>query len=309
MNKEAQNKIKAMMYLMKTHHRFVVFDRESTHFIPNINYGKILEISAIKIDYGKDVETFDTLVNPDMKIPKKITELTGISNKMCEGQPNWKKVVADFIAFCEDCPVIGHNVGTDIRYIDYYAQRIGKRFNPMFIDTLSLAKWDKRNDKGFLKKEGSLKLEALAKTYHIKDENHHRAMNDVIVTRNLYFRLRKKLLNDVNAATKADYDRVYRPSEFEFDLVDLSKMEVRSANLWQKKLSGKQYSRLYVKIYYNKQFADIFYDFITKEWGVKSDGLPFILPEGYGNTVMKLISDKYHLKKGDCYKASSYEKH
>jgi len=61
---------------------FVVFDRESTHYQPNDFYGKIIELSAIKILDGQVVDKFDTLVNPEMKISSKITELTGITNEM-----------------------------------------------------------------------------------------------------------------------------------------------------------------------------------------------------------------------------------
>ena len=40
--------------------------------------GRIIEIAAIKVQYGEVIESFQTLVNPGSGIPRWITNLTGI---------------------------------------------------------------------------------------------------------------------------------------------------------------------------------------------------------------------------------------
>jgi len=308
----AREKARAMMYLMKTNKTYVIFDRESTHYQPNLRYGKIIEISAVKVRKGEILETFDTLVDPEMTIPKKIVELTGITNKMCEGQPKWQEVVKKFMEFCEDCVVVGHNVGTDIKYIDFYAQSIGKRFTPHFVDTMYLAKYYRiEMQKDRVNKEFS--LEKLAEFYNIKDNNHHRAMNDVIVTKELFYKLYKLMWAEIKKTSIKDFNIVEQEGlDLRPQTVELNKMEVTECNLWDKVIqkrngSSQQYLRLYVKIYYNRRYGDVFYDFIDCKWGIKGE-LPFSLPDGYENAIMNQIATKKHISKEDCYKAASYRK-
>lgn len=67
---------------------FVVFDLETTGLDP-LN-DEIIEIAAIRVKRGeKDHQTLTALVRPSKQIPKKITQLTGITQDMVErdGEP------------------------------------------------------------------------------------------------------------------------------------------------------------------------------------------------------------------------------
>jgi len=58
--------------------RFVVFDLETTGLDPSKH--EIIEIGAIRVNRDSDQhESFQALVKPAGKVPKRITELTGIS--------------------------------------------------------------------------------------------------------------------------------------------------------------------------------------------------------------------------------------
>ena len=48
---------------------------------------RIIEIGAAKIRDGEVQETYSLLVDPRIKIPERITDLTGINDQMVEGQP------------------------------------------------------------------------------------------------------------------------------------------------------------------------------------------------------------------------------
>jgi len=59
---------------------YTVLDIETTGMSPS--YNKILEISAIKVRNGKEVDTFSRLINPHERIPYFISNLTGITTRM-----------------------------------------------------------------------------------------------------------------------------------------------------------------------------------------------------------------------------------
>jgi DNA polymerase III subunit epsilon len=77
----------------------VVFDLETTGLNPERH--EIIEIGAIKVNRDSDVhQTFQALVKPVKRIPKKITEITGITQAMVteDGEPA-EQVLRDFHEF------------------------------------------------------------------------------------------------------------------------------------------------------------------------------------------------------------------
>ena len=63
---------------------FISFDLETTGLNPDKD--KITEIAACRFINGEFTEKFTTLINPGIPIPKNITALTGITNKMVLNQ-------------------------------------------------------------------------------------------------------------------------------------------------------------------------------------------------------------------------------
>lgn len=59
---------------------FVVLDLETTGLTPKTD--RILEIGAVKVVDGEIKERYSTFINPQMEIPRRITELTGITGDM-----------------------------------------------------------------------------------------------------------------------------------------------------------------------------------------------------------------------------------
>ena len=59
---------------------YIVLDTETTGLNPARD--KVLEIGAARIEQGRVVETFETLIDTGVPIPERITELTGITDAM-----------------------------------------------------------------------------------------------------------------------------------------------------------------------------------------------------------------------------------
>lgn len=118
---------------------YVVFDTETTGLEPEIN--KIIEISAIKFKNNKKVDTFTTLVNPNMVIDKYITTLTGIKQSDLDYKPTIDVVLPEFFKFIEGYTLVAHNAQYDIKMLacECYRNRI-RLCNNKIVDTLYLSK-------------------------------------------------------------------------------------------------------------------------------------------------------------------------
>ncbi|BCN29143.1 3'-5' exonuclease [Anaeromicropila herbilytica] len=161
---------------------FVCFDIETTGLVPTKD--KIIEIGALKIKDGKIVDRFQEFINPDMKIPNHITKLTGINDSMLEGTRNVSDVIKDFVNFCEDDVIIGHNIKFDYSFVKVNAKKENLNYNNKAIDTLKLAR-------EFHSDLESKSLENMCKYYKIENQNAHRAYDDAVATTKLYFKLKE----------------------------------------------------------------------------------------------------------------------
>ena len=145
---------------------YIAFDLETTGLSPQEH--EIIEIGALKVREGKVVDRFMEFVHPDKPITPMITNITHITNDMVAGARSCPEVIHDFLSFCEDDVLIGHNVMFDYSFVKCSAVREGLTFEKMGIDTLKIAR---KVHKDFESKS----LGALCDYYHIENPAAHRA--------------------------------------------------------------------------------------------------------------------------------------
>lgn len=160
---------------------YVVLDLETTGLNPK--YDRILEIGALKIEEEEIVGTFQKLINPQMQIPYRVQELTGITQVMAEEGEDMDTSVKEFLDFCGDCPLLGHNVIFDYSFVKFKAVNMGYQFEKMAVDTLKIARTA-------LPGLPSRRLTSLCEHYQIDQEQAHRALDDATNTWKLYQRLK-----------------------------------------------------------------------------------------------------------------------
>jgi len=85
---------------------------------------RITEIGAYRVKNGEVTDEFQTLVNPEMPIPRFITELTGISDDMVAGAPVFADIADDFLSFIGDSILVAHNSGFDMRFLNSEIARV-----------------------------------------------------------------------------------------------------------------------------------------------------------------------------------------
>ncbi len=158
---------------------YVVFDLETTGFSPLNN--RIIEIGAVKVEGGKITERFSSFVNPEVPIPFKIEELTGIRDDMVLDAPKIETVLPQFLKFCEGAIMVAHNAGFDMSFISKNCERQKLTCEYTVIDTVALARV-------LLPQLNRFKLNTVAKALKIPLDNHHRAVDDAVCTTEIFLK-------------------------------------------------------------------------------------------------------------------------
>ncbi|AOY78423.1 PolC-type DNA polymerase III [Clostridium formicaceticum] len=176
---------------------YVIFDIETTG-LSNKN-DRITEIGAVKIKDMQVVDRFSALVNPEMTIPEKVIELTGITNQMVQDAPTIEEVLPRFLAFVGNSCLVAHNADFDMGFIRENAKKLGCRLSSPVVDTLKLS----RILLNHLKRH---KLNIIAKDLGIALENHHRAVEDAEATAEVFIKF-IGMMKDKNIFTLQDINQ------------------------------------------------------------------------------------------------------
>ena len=159
---------------------FVVLDTETTGLRPGPN--RVIEIAGIRMRGGEAIDSFQSLVNPNRRLPPFIVQFTGITQEMVAGAPGAEQIFPDFLQFIEGAILVGHNVGFDIGFLSYEAQLLGYAFPIDGLDTIPLAR-------RFLPGLRRFKLDVVAGHLKIPMVNRHRALGDAKVTAAIFMKL------------------------------------------------------------------------------------------------------------------------
>ena len=159
---------------------YVTLDLETTGLEPKRD--RIIEIGAVKVSDGVVIDEYTTLIDPQMEIPERIYQLTGISNDMVKGKPLIGEALGAFLEFCGDLPLLGHNILFDYSFVKHQAVNCGFKFEKEAVDTLKIAR-------AVLPDLPSRSLQNLRQYFEISQGDAHRALEDARTTYHLYERL------------------------------------------------------------------------------------------------------------------------
>jgi DNA polymerase-3 subunit epsilon len=122
--------------------REIVFDTETTGFEPGDGH-RIVEIGCVElIDHFPSGKSFQAYLNPERDVPIESQRVHGLSDEFLRDKPVFAHVVEDFLAFIGDAPLVIHNAGFDIKFINAELARTGHDPIPLAraIDTIEIAK-------------------------------------------------------------------------------------------------------------------------------------------------------------------------
>lgn len=166
---------------------FICFDIETTGL--SAARDKITEIGAVKVENGVITDTFSTFANPEMPIPQKITQLTGITDDMVKDAPSQSEAVGAFLEFAGDNVLVAHNAPFDTSFIAKACEDMGREYNYTSIDTVAISR-------AILTDIKNCKLDTVAKFLRLGDFNHHRATDDAEMLARIFINLCQRLTDD-----------------------------------------------------------------------------------------------------------------
>lgn len=168
-----------------TEETFVCMDLELTGLEEN---DRIIEIAVAKFTFNEVLESFESLIDPEMIVPAASIKIHHITQDMVDGKPKINKLIPKIIEMIGNHTIIGHGILYDIKVLINEAKRfmipcpIDKNKT---IDTLRLARLYGDSPSNGLAKLGV--------HFNVgQDDPAHRAMNDVTVNIEVFKHLAKR---------------------------------------------------------------------------------------------------------------------
>lgn len=155
---------------------WIAFDLETT----GLDDAKdaVIEIGAVKFQSGETLDTFQTFVNPQRRIPPFIQKLTGITQRDVNTAPPFERAAVQFLAFIGGAPLIAQNAAFDLGFLRANDIELP---NPV-IDTYDLAYALRPDMPGY-------SLEDMTRYLGLENAAPHRSMGDACATRDIFLAL------------------------------------------------------------------------------------------------------------------------
>lgn len=168
--------------------REIVLDTETTGTEAR-NGDRLIEIGCVElINHIQTGVTFHRYVNPTRPVSQGAFAVHGLSDAFLADKPVFAEIVADFVAFCGDSPLVIHNAPFDVGFLNMEFARLGEGGPPQIaleavVDTLQMAR---RKHTG-----ASNSLDALCARYGIDTTRRtkHGALLDAQILAEVYVEL------------------------------------------------------------------------------------------------------------------------
>lgn len=157
--------------------RYAIVDVETTG--TSYKNGKITEIAILIHDGEKIVDEFSSLINPEQRIPYRIQQLTGISDRMVENAPKFFEVAKQVVEMTEDCVFVAHNAAFDYNFIRQEFKYLGYDYQREKLCTVKLSR-------KLVPYKRSYSLKNICEELNITNPNPHRAFGDARATADLF---------------------------------------------------------------------------------------------------------------------------
>jgi DNA polymerase-3 subunit epsilon len=105
---------------------FVALDTETTGLFPIMH--RLVEIGAVRFRLdGRELATFQQLIDPQIPIPKDVQQVHDITDAMVRGKPTVEQIIPHFIEFLGEFHTIllAHNAPFDLGFLAMALTRLG----------------------------------------------------------------------------------------------------------------------------------------------------------------------------------------
>ncbi len=134
-------------------------------------YDRIIEVGILRVEKGRMVKKYQTLINPQMYISPFISQFTGISQKQLENAPTFEDVKEDIFSYFEDSFFVAHNVRFDYGFIKNEFKRYGITFSSKYFCSARLSRL-------LFPQHHHHNLDSIIERFGLDCQNRHRAYDD-----------------------------------------------------------------------------------------------------------------------------------
>ncbi|NMP03222.1 DNA polymerase III subunit epsilon [Pseudoalteromonas arctica] len=179
--------IAAVKWFVDPNRVYSVVDIETTGGLKGGN--RITEIGIVKVQHGKVIDTWTSLVNPERHIPGFITSLTGISDSMVRNAPVFADIAKPLLDKLAGSIFVAHNVNFDYGFIKKECEMAGHFFKMPKMCTVVESR------KAF-KGLKSYSLGNLSTHFNLNLTSHHRALADATATAELLLLIQESQISE-----------------------------------------------------------------------------------------------------------------
>src|SRR5512139_305410 len=161
--------------------RFAFLDLETTGLSPWFG-DRICEVGIVLTEGRRIKQQFQTLVNPERPLSLGAASTNGLTDEELAYEPVFAEIADEVAEWLKGTVVVCHNAQFDIQFLDSEFRRLGREIQiPNLIDTLLLARQ--------YFELPSYSLLSIAEAFYIPVTNAHRALDDALTNRAVFFAL------------------------------------------------------------------------------------------------------------------------
>src|SRR5215469_16924793 len=110
--------------------REIVVDTETTGLDPADGH-RIIEIGCVELfDHVPTGFTLQHYLNPEREVPVEALRIHGISDRFLSAMPFFSAVADELLEFFGDAPLVMHNAGFDLKFINAELLRVARPVIP-----------------------------------------------------------------------------------------------------------------------------------------------------------------------------------
>jgi DNA polymerase-3 subunit epsilon len=145
----------------------------------SLSYDRVIEVGILRVENGKLVKTFRTLIDPGRHIPDEIFQLTNIPQTEISIAPTFRQVADEMLDILEDAVFVAHNVRFDYCFLKAELRRLGVNFSPKQLCTVKLSR-------KLFPQYRHHNLDSIIERHGFKVKDRHRAFDDAQVLWEFY---------------------------------------------------------------------------------------------------------------------------
>jgi len=150
----------------------------------SVAYGRIIEIGIIRVENGKIVKKYNSLVDPQDYVDPFVYSLTGITSNELSNAPPFGQIIDEVEELLEGSVFVAHNVRFDYGFVRNEFRRYGKSFSLKHFCTVKLARL-------LYPRLKTYNLDSIISEFNISCSQRHRALGDALAICEFYKKLQK----------------------------------------------------------------------------------------------------------------------